>query len=186
MKEIWKDIPWYEWVYQVSNLGDIKSFKYSKWVILKPYNCKWYLKIDLIKNWKRKSASVHRLVWLIFIPNIKNKETINHKNWIKADNRLENLEWNTKSENMQHAWDNWLKTAKGNHFSSKNNPSKLKKGEKHFNNKKVKQLDLNWNLIKLWDSITEAWKYFWFTHSAISWACRWKRKTSWWYKWEYL
>jgi len=62
-----------------------------------------YLVVDLVKNGKRKKHLVHRLVCIAFLENKKNKPQVNHKNGIKSDNRLCNLEWNTRSENQKHA-----------------------------------------------------------------------------------
>lgn len=114
MKEIWKDVVWYEWKYQVSNLGNVKSLSYNwtwKEKLLKPYkNIKrsWYMYIIFSKNGIEKSYSLHRIIWFAFIPNPKNKAEINHKNWIKDDNRIENLEWVTHQENEIHKHKNNL------------------------------------------------------------------------------
>lgn len=120
--EVWKDINGYEGLYQVSNLGNVKSLKYGKERILKPDVSKFgYLFVDLCKNNICKSFRVHRLVAIVFIPNLENKEQVNHINGIKTDNMVQNLEWVTAKENIQHAYDNGLKYAQ--------------KGEKHINSK---------------------------------------------------
>ena len=67
-----------------------------------------YEKVSLTNNGKRKEYSVHRLVAMAFIPNLENKPTINHKNGIKTDNRIENLEWATHKEQTRHAIDTGL------------------------------------------------------------------------------
>lgn len=101
--EIWKKIKGYE-DYQVSNLGSVKSFKKGKEKILKQkYNKDGYLCLGITANNYQKQFLVHRLVAFEFIDNLEKKETVNHKNGIKTDNRVENLEWNTRSENIRHA-----------------------------------------------------------------------------------
>ena len=94
--EIWKTIPEFQ-NYQVSNLGRVKSLNYlhtKKEKILKPIKTKsGYLKVNLCKENKRKAMLVHRLVCETFLPNPLNLPPINHKNEIKEDNRVENLEY---------------------------------------------------------------------------------------------
>jgi len=103
-KEIWKDIFWYEWLYQVSNIWNVKSlFRYKK--TLKPKKRKdWYLEFNLYKNKKVKFFRWHRLVasaflWckLEFVWN----NLVCHKNDIRDDNRIENLFLGTHKDNAQ-------------------------------------------------------------------------------------
>lgn len=63
-----------------------------------------YFQVGLTKNHKRYFFGVHRLVAEAFIPNPQNKPCVNHRNGIRYDNRMENLEWVTYSENMKHAY----------------------------------------------------------------------------------
>jgi transposase len=99
--------------YEVSDLGRIKSFLQSKGVslkILRQYkNNGGYLYSNLYKNKKSKSKTVHRLVALEFITNPENKPQVNHLKGNKTDNRVSELEWNTRSENELHAHLNGLK-----------------------------------------------------------------------------
>ena len=117
MQEIYKDIVGYEGLYQVSNLGNVKSLKYGKERILKSaINSKGYVVVVLCKNLKCLTKKVHRLVAMAFIPNTENKEQVNHINGIKTDNRVENLEWCTQSENIQHGYNNGLFKSKKGEF----------------------------------------------------------------------
>lgn len=107
MKEIWKDIPGFEGVYQVSNLGNIKSLNYARrglpHRIAQVYTKDKYLKVDLHKKGLKKTVPVHRLVCDAFVPYIPGKTEINHINGNKEDNRASNLEWVTHLENVRHA-----------------------------------------------------------------------------------
>lgn len=100
MKEYWKKIKWYE-NYYISNLWNIYSIK--RWLIKKRILDKdWYVHVRLSKNWIKTVKILHRLVLESFVINTENKRTVNHINWIKTDNRLENLEWATDLENVRH------------------------------------------------------------------------------------
>lgn len=106
--EIFKDIKGYEGLYQISNLGRVKSLKFEKHRILKigiTYNG---YNVIYLKNINVKINLIHRLIAQAFIPNPDDKRTVNHINGDKTDNRIVNLEWATYSENCQHAYDTGL------------------------------------------------------------------------------
>ena len=127
-EEIWKDVVGLEGIYQVSSEGRIKSVsrnvqyynpladrecvRHLREKIMKPQLSKrgYYLVCSPVPsdNGVRTSLSIHRIVAKAFLDNPDNKPTVNHKNGNKLDNRLQNLEWATFSENLQHAYDTGL------------------------------------------------------------------------------
>ena len=110
MEEIWKDISGYEGVYQVSNLGNVRSLdrldgrgRNIQGVLLKQViSTNDYLKVTLYKNGKSKTKTVHRLVAEAFIPNTENKPQVNHIDEDKLNNIVYNLDWMTNIENTNH------------------------------------------------------------------------------------
>ena len=103
--EIWKDILGFEGLYQVSNLGNVKSFQKGKIRLLNPFpNQNGYKQVLLTKNGIGKPFTVQKLVAHTFILNLKDRTELNHINGIKSDNRVNNLEWSTRSENLKHAF----------------------------------------------------------------------------------
>jgi hypothetical protein len=109
-QEEWKAIAECNGEYYVSNHGRVKSLKFGKERILKPTVVgNGYLAVDIcILNKKRTMRTIHRLVALSFISNEKGKTDVNHKDGNKLNNLVENLEWMTRKENIQHAWDSGL------------------------------------------------------------------------------
>ena len=121
-KEIWKDIKGYEGLYQVSNYGRVKRIKrlrnnkYNKPSVdtrtqyMKPWdNGNGYKVVSLVKKHKRKNHYVHRLVAEHFIENIYNKRQVNHKDFDRNNNKIDNLEWATAKENTSWSRPNYAK-----------------------------------------------------------------------------
>ena len=119
--EIWKTIVGYEEYYEISNLGNVHS-KGKQYIDSlgrhqnrKPRNINvrcgagGYLCVDLNANGITATKTIHVLLAIAFIPNPKNKPTVNHKNGIKLDISIDNLEWATYGENNKHAFDTGLK-----------------------------------------------------------------------------
>lgn len=105
-----EDIPGYQGLYAVTQDGQIWSHKTGKF--LKTMTDRLgYKFVHLCKEHKQYGKKIHRLVAITYIPNPEAKRTVNHKNGIKADNRVENLEWATHSENKKHAWNTGLQKA---------------------------------------------------------------------------
>ena len=114
MEEIWRDIKGFEGYYQVSNTGNVKSlertvrngrgYKIIPEKILEGYdNGNGYLYVKLCKEGKRKQYRINRLVAMAFIPNPNNLPEVNHKDKIRTNNNIENLEWCTKQYNVEYS-----------------------------------------------------------------------------------
>lgn len=124
MKEEWRPVVGYEGHYEVSNFGNVRSLprlivnSYGRTLswkggLLTAINRNGYLSVSLSKFNKARGCQVHRLVAMAWCANPDNKITVNHKNGVKKDNRVENLEWASYSENNAHARETGLNDVKG-------------------------------------------------------------------------
>ena len=106
--EVWKDIPGFENVYQISTLGRLKSFKqYQEGIVLKQTNDKGgYFSVVLSFDGKVRYTRIHRLVAEAFIPNPEGYNEVNHMDSNKQNNHVDNLEWCDRKHNAKHARDN--------------------------------------------------------------------------------
>lgn len=144
--EIWKDVKGYEGLYKVSNFGNFKNIKLLKERKIKGcFDKNGYVISTFVKNKTKKTVKLHRLVASTFISNQLNKPQVNHINGIKDDNRVENLEWCTNSENQKHAHKIGLKQGKKGILCNFYN----KTGKENFKSRKI--LDTKTN--KIYDSL---------------------------------
>lgn len=131
--EIWKNIKDYEGLYQVSNLGRVKSMdriitrkdgisQFRKGIIKTPkINSDGYHTVTLSKNGNNKTLGIHILVARHYIPNPENKSEVSHIDFNRKNNRVDNLEWCTHQENIQHSSNNGR--YKQRDFNGRNNPN---------------------------------------------------------------
>lgn len=181
MEEVWKPVVWYEWFYEVSNLGNIKSIK--RGINMKWYtNKNWYEIVHLSYVCNNKAFYKHRLVAISFIENKDNlpcvchiSEDKNNKWWLY--NWVDNLFWWTHQDNaldMHKKW-RWY-----SYFRWKS-IRKWTTWEKNPNSKKVIQLTKDWTFINEYVSITNASNELQIFNSNISECCNGKRKSAWWF-----
>jgi hypothetical protein len=135
-KEVWKDVVGYEGKYKISSFGKVKSLSryrksrgellaFIKEKELTLYDHFGYQRVTLRNNNKSREFSVHRLVTIAFITEVKDKPFVNHKDGNKKNNCISNLEWVTRQENVNHSVKNGLHNLKG----SRHPASKLKESE---------------------------------------------------------
>ena len=155
-KEVWKDIPGYEGLYQASNYGRIASIRYGFKLRSLARNPTGYLQCAFRVNNKTKIFLVHILVAKTFFNNkCENCTQVDHINNIKADNRLSNLQWVTKSDNMKYNYSRGVTTYD-------------KQGAK---GKKVEIFDLYNNSLGVFDSLKDATLEFNVSHGNLSSIC---------------
>jgi hypothetical protein len=194
MNEIWKPVLNHESYYEISNLGNVlslervveyeyktksgtiiikRSFKKSK--KLKTHINNGYYTTDFQVNKIKETVTVHRLIAEAFIPNPENKPTVNHKDGVKTNIEISNLEWATYSENNKHAVDTGLRQS----------PWTGKFGADNPRSKPVIQYDKAWNKINEFTNAREAQKITGINYKHISSCCLGNRSTHGGYKWEY-
>lgn len=190
MEEKWINIKDFE-NYRISSRGDIKNKKNKKLVPHKKSN--GYLTITLSKNGFTKTFYIHRLVAECFIENKNNKPCVNHKDGVRSNNNIENLEWVTYSENSIHSYkvlgykipkeiiEKRTKKFKENY--KMRDETKIKIGIKNRENscKKVLCIELK----KEFSSAAKASEWLGLTKKTVCRACR-NNKTSGGYHWKYI
>lgn len=173
LKEEWKPIPGYEGLYEISNYGRVKSYQYVKTdktnerILIPSKQLTGYVSVSLYKDRKMKTVHVHRLVAENFIPNPDNLPVVNHKDEIRSNNYVENLEWCTHAYNLSYG------------------TTRERIAEK--NRKPILQLDKEGNVIKKWPSISEAAESLGYiaSNSHIIDCLKGRHKTAHGYGWRY-
>ena len=183
--EIWKDARGFEGIYQVSNLGrirsvdryvnsglkNVKTFLHKGKILKQQQNRCGYLLIRGKKDNKKINILLHQIVAETFISNPENKPEVNHIDGNKQNNCVSNLEWVTYSENLKHAFRTGLK--------------KSKYGKDHHNIRLVNQYDKDNNFIKQWYGFHEIDRELGFDYRNIHACCNNKQPTAYGYVWRY-
>lgn len=171
--EEWRDVKGYEDLYQVSNLGRVKSLKDNhgnyREKILKPGNSgRGYLQVVLSKEGESKSFLVHRLVTQAFLDNPNNYTQVNHKDENPRNNRVNNLEWCDRKYNINYG----TSTQRASEKISQSHSDY--KGSKNPRARKVQCITTG----KKFDCIKEASEYYYVNKSSIKDCCKGKRKSA--------
>lgn len=168
--EVWKDIKGYEGVYQVSNYGNVRRIlKGGQPRLLKNRPSLNYYTVSLSYNHTKKTYAIHRLVAETFLLRKPWETEVNHKDGNKLNNNVDNLEWVTQKENIQHA----INVLNKNPFGK---PPR-----------KVKCIDANGTVVAEYRSITDAAKALGklSARAAITNVCKGYTPSAYGYKWEY-
>lgn len=177
MMEEWRDITGYEGMYQVSNLGHVRSLdrvvnsrpglKQSLCgKALKINNCAGYSVVGLHKNGITKNKLVHRLVAIAFLTKPFGKNYINHKDYDPSNNRVDNLEWCTQAENIAYSMGH------------------IREGKRKNQGRPVIAINVVTGNMFEFECMNDAEKYG-FSQGSVGMCCQGKRKTHKGYKWFY-
>ncbi|QDB70567.1 NUMOD4 motif family protein [Enterococcus phage Entf1] len=179
LDETWKPIKYYEGLYEVSNLGNVRSLdravphsngmylRVVKGTTLSLFDSgRGYLSVRLSKNGKKRNKLVHRLVAEAFIDNPLNKPQVNHINEVRWDNNVNNLEWTTSKENNNH----------GSRTLKASNSTK----------KKIKATSIDGLDVRVYNGAIEAEQLDGFSYKQISLCCTGRHKTHKGFRWEFI
>jgi len=160
----WKDISWFDNLYEISTTWKVRNKITWDILAITAHKTNWYCYISL----KRKAHRYHRFLAKAFIPNPDNKPEVNHIDWDKTNNKLSNLEWATRSENMLHLynelwcviWTKWI-IGKDSHLA-----------------KEILQYTKEWEYIRTFECMKEAAESIWRHPSNLSKVLSGGQKTS--------
>ncbi len=158
------EIPLYEWLYTIDELSTVRSLK--SWKIIKASLNKWYLKVNLSKNWKVKCRAVSRLMASVFYwLDLNNpKQLACHKDDNPLNNRKENIFVWTQKDNIQ---------------------DQIMKWRSRWTEREICQYTKNNNFIRAWNSANKFYQSIWKTKGHIWECCKWKRDSYMGYIWRY-
>lgn len=182
--EIWRDVVGFEGLYKVSNYGNVLSVKSNR--LLKPFDNKGYLRVQLWKDGKCFKRLVHRLVAEAFLEKPGDGYQVNHKDLNKKNNHVDNLEWVIPEENVRHA----IETIDGRRERLKHDMSAIGKKYGYIGAEKSKkpvvQIDVKTGeIINEFSSAREAAKATGSCYKKISAVCLGLRKTHNGYRWAF-
>lgn len=175
-QEIWKTIDRFP-SYLFSSLWRIKSIKWFPHIMEWWYN-HWYRTISISENWKVYSKSQHRLIAEAFL--WPSSLQVNHIDGNKTNNKIDNLEYVTPSQNQRHSRD-----ILGNKHHNIWNYNKWRIWKDSPRSIPVIQYDKDFNIIKEWESATVAWKELWINWLSINKVARWEMHFYKWFRWSY-
>ena len=181
MTEVWKDIEGFEGLYQVSNLGNVKSLRYrgvTGWEknLVPKINNSGRLWVELLKDGTRKCFLIHRLVGFAFIPNPLNLPQINHMDENPKNNCVDNLEWCTQEYNIK-----YFMERHPSHTSNRKSTGRYNRKLE----KPVNQIDREGNIVKQWADARTVVNEMGFNQWSITQCCDGKRKTAYGFRWQY-
>jgi len=184
--ENWKPIDGYEGKYEVSDLGRIRSLSDKngnrrEHILVQRAGHNGYLYVNLWKRSRSRSMKIHRMVAEAFLEKNENPQCVNHKNGVKEDNRAENLEWCTYSDNTRHAVRMGLARATKGELNGMYGVH----GAEHPSSKPVIKMSMDGKVLGRWDNCVIAAEENGVNRHNIARCARGDRKSAYGYRWAY-